>query len=74
MSRRDEIKRKKKLLADLLSSKKVEKKEAKKVEVKDADINGDGKVDEKDLSLVHKEYQKEKKKETKKKKVVKKKD
>jgi hypothetical protein len=36
---------------------KVEKKECCK---KSADVNKDGKVDEKDLSVVHKEYHKEK--------------
>ena len=56
------------------------KEEPKKEEVKAADINKDGKVDEKDLSIVHKEYSKEKqtkkkatKKKATKKKVVKKK-
>lgn len=61
-----------KLLEDLKSGKKVEvKKEVKKVEKKeevkfDADLNNDGVVDEEDLSIVHKEYEAEKKKKKKK--------
>lgn len=40
----------------------VNKKVTKKKVVKKGDVNGDGKVDEKDLSIVHKEYSEEVKK------------
>ena len=52
------------------------KKEEAKAEAKAADVNKDGKVDEKDLSIVHKEYSAEKKvakKKASKKKATKKK-
>jgi len=68
MSRRKEIERKRKIMVELRSGKKVEVK--KEVKVVDADVNKDGVVDEKDLSIVHKAFAKEKKK----KKIVKKKD
>ena len=64
MSRREDIKRKRKLLADLRAGKKKaspKKKAAKKKEVEiDADVNKDGKVDEKDIEAVKKKIKKKK--------------
>lgn len=51
----------------LESLEKQPKKEKKKIQ---PDVNGDGKVDEKDLSEVHKAYAKEKKAEEKKEKKI----
>lgn len=70
--RRTEIERKRALRDALGSGKKKEKAKAKKKKEKvvDADLNDDGKVDEKDLSLAHKAYAAAKKKS---KKIVKKK-
>ena len=60
MSRKIEIDRKKKLLAELKAGKKSVKKVAKKKkEVKiDADVNKDGVVDEKDVEAVKKKIKK----------------
>lgn len=76
MKRRDNIDRMKALMEDLRKrDKKVSK---KKDEPKiDADVNKDGKVDEKDLSIVHKAFsaaKKATKKKSTKKKIVKKDD
>lgn len=71
MSRRDEITRKRLLLEKLLKPAKKEKVvKVEKKQVIDADLNDDGKVDEKDLDLVREAVEVEKKK---KKKIVKKK-
>ena len=68
MSKRDEIKRKREILKALLSGKKEKVvKRDKKKEV-DADLNDDGKVDEKDLDLAREAVAKAKKKKIVKKK------
>ena len=67
MSRKSEIERKKKLLADLRAGKKAPKKVEKKKEPKkkekemDLDVNDDGVVDEKDVEAVKKKIVKKKK-------------
>ena len=65
MSKKEEIKRKKELLADLKAGKvikKAVKKAKKKKEIKiDADVNKDGVVDEKDIEEVKKKIVKKKK-------------
>ena len=65
----ERVARKRELLEALLSGKKVKVVKKKKQKEVDADINGDGKVDEKDLGLVRKAIEVAKKK---KKKIVKK--
>ncbi len=62
MSKRDEIKRKKELLKELMSGKKVKVKKIKKKKEKkiDADVNHDGVVDEKDIKEVKKKMKKKK--------------
>lgn len=77
MKRKDVIRQKEEYLEELRKklksgkpAKKEKAKEKKKKEIEvDADLNDDGVVDEKDLSLAHKAYAKAKKK----KKIVKKK-
>lgn len=64
--RRTEIERKRALRDAIVKGKKTEKKAKKKI---NADLNQDGTVDEKDLSLVHQAYSEAKKKA---KKIVKK--
>ncbi|NVM33949.1 MAG: hypothetical protein HWN81_00035 [Candidatus Lokiarchaeota archaeon] len=58
MGRKDNIKRLKELTEKLAKKKKV-KKSVKKKKV-DADINKDGKVDEKDIEIVKKQAKKKK--------------
>ena len=62
MSRRDEIKRKKEILASILKgeTKSAPKKKTKKKKIEKADVNGDGKVDEKDVEEVKKRIVKKK--------------
>jgi len=54
--RRQEIERKKALRDAMVKGKKAKASKPKKEKAVNADINGDGKVDEEDLSLVHKAY------------------
>lgn len=62
MKRRDNIERMKRLMDELLKGKKPAKKaKAKKEKKIEADVNKDGKVDEKDLDLVSKAIKKAKK-------------
>ena len=61
MSRRKEIDRKRKLFEDLMAGKKPAKKAKSKKKMDAADVNKDGKVDEKDVSIVKEAAKKAKK-------------
>jgi hypothetical protein len=64
MSRREEIKRKRAMMTEWMKGKKVESKKKKKASKKkkeiDADVNDDGKIDEKDVEEVRKRIVKKK--------------